>query len=601
MSTIDFPGYQAAAAMLLCLVALYLFAQNRIPLQASCIAILLALLLGSYFSPIEYNGNILQPGFFLAGFSNEALLAICFLLILARGVEISGVLGPVGSWLARMWLWNRGIALLATLAITALLSAFVNNTPIVVMLLPVLVGVAHHIGIAPSRILMPAGFASIVGGMTTTIGSSTNLLVVAVAADLGVERIHMFDFFAPAACGAIVAILYLWLVAPKLVPDRQAPLTATVPRVFQATLELAESSALVNQTFADVLRQIGPKIKVTKVQRHSGVELVRLPMLGMRVGDRVSVRGTADTIKQAEKLFGMQQLERDVTREPGETLVELVVTDESPLFKKQLSDVQRVLLGRLTPIGLYRPGLAKTNQLDETPDPLLLTGDILLVQGKRADVKRLKEDPLLLILDRTVHVPRADKAKRASAIFIGVVLVAALGILPIMVSAFFGVALMLLTRCLAWDEVAAALDSGLVLIIVTSLALGSALSVTGAAEYLAVLLVSLVHDLPAPIIICSLLLLFSLLTEVVTNNAVAVIGTPIAVGIAQELGLPELPFVLAVLFGANMSYIMPIGYQTNLLVMGAGGYRFSDFFRVGIPLQVLLWLTLSAALTVWYL
>jgi di/tricarboxylate transporter len=160
---------------------------------------------------------------------------------------------------------------------------------------------------------------------------------------------------------------------------------------------------------------------------------------------------------------------------------------------------------------------------------------------------------------------------------------------------------MLLTRCLAWDEVAAALDSGLVLIIVTSLALGSALSVTGAAEYLAVLLVSLVHDLPAPIIICSLLLLFSLLTEVVTNNAVAVIGTPIAVGIAQELGLPELPFVLAVLFGANMSYIMPIGYQTNLLVMGAGGYRFSDFFRVGIPLQVLLWLTLSAALTVWYL
>jgi len=223
------------------------------------------------------------------------------------------------------------------------------------------------------------------------------------------------------------------------------------------------------------------------------------------------------------------------------------------------------------------------------------------VQALKNDIQRLKEDPLMLILDRTVRVPRASKAGRAVLIGVGVVIVAATGLLPIMVSALCGVGLMLLTRCLAWHEVWAALDTKLVMLIVASLALGGALIVTGAVEYIAAVLVSLVRDLPPSLILCGLLLLFSLLTEVVTNNSVAVLGTPIAINIAQNLGLPEIPFVLTVLFGANMSFMTPIGYQTNLLVISAGGYRFSDFFRAGMPLQILMWLTLSVVLTIWYL
>ncbi len=570
-------------------------------MQASCLAVLLLLMLGVELFPFQHDGVTLRANYFLLGFGNEALITICALLVLARGVEISGALRPVGAMLARLWLINRPVALLVTLVIAAVTSAFVNNTPIIVMLLPVLVGVALRIEIAPSRILMPVGFATILGGMTTTIGTSTNLLVVSVAADLGVVRFQMFDFVLPAVIGTLVGILYLWVVAPFLLPDRKPPMTIAQPRVFRTVIEVTKGSPLAKKTLAEALRLVDPKLKVARVVRGSGVELVRLPQLMIESGDRLSVHGTAEAIKQAQNLFGGGFDEGDLLKLPDQTLVELVVTEESPLHDKRLSEVRTLLLDQLFPIGLYRPGSTAPDRFQTDTDPLLCAGDILLVQGRRQDIRKLKEQPLLLILDRTIHVARSAKATQATVILAGVVLTAAIGVLPIAVSALCGVGLMLLTRCIAWDEVWDALDSRLILLIVTSLALGSALTVSGAAAFIANGLVSTVRDLPPPVILAGLLLFFSLLTELVTNNAVAVLGTPIAVGIARELGLPEVPFVLAVLFGANMSYITPIGYQTNLLVFSAGGYRFTDFMRVGIPLQILVWLALSFALSYLYL
>lgn len=221
------------------------------------------------------------------------------------------------------------------------------------------------------------------------------------------------------------------------------------------------------------------------------------------------------------------------------------------------------------------------------------------MQGPRQQINALIDTPQIMILARTIHVPRSERARRTIIIMIGVLLVAALGILPIMASALIGVGLMLAGRCLNWNEAWSAIDARLALVIVTSLGLGTALNVTGAAESIAMGLVGIIGDLPPPLIISALLLITALLTEVVTNNAIAVIATPIAMTLATELGADPLPFILAVLFGANMSYLTPIGYQTNLLVMSAGGYRFSDFFRIGLPLQIILWLVLST--TLWWL
>jgi di/tricarboxylate transporter len=589
------------AALLITFGALILFTRERLPLELSCLGILFLLTLGFELFPYVHAGQPVRAMQFLSGFGNEALITISLLLILAKGVEVSGALQPLGRVLTRMWFLNRHLALLATLLVVAGISAFANNTPIVVMLLPLMVGVAHRIGAPPSRILMPIGFATIVGGMSTTIGTSTNLLVVSVSAGLGVAPFSMFAFTLPAAIAAAAAILFLWLGAPRLLPDRQPPLTKMTPRVFESVVEVTDMSSFAGKTLADLRGHIKQEIRIERVQRGKGLELMRLPSLTLRAGDRLHIRGTAAAIKESQNLLGGSFDEADLLRLPEQILVEIVVTPESPLHNRRLSAARAATLDRLFPVGIYRPGTRVTQDIEESSDPVLRSGDVLLMQGHRSDVRKLKEQHQVLILDRTVHVPRSAKAPLALSIMVGVVFVAAIGVLPIAASALCGVAIMLFGRCMALDEAWSALDAKIILVIVTSLALGTALTATGAADFLAAGFVAIFSGLPSPVVLSALLLMAALLTEVVTNNAVAVIGTPIAIAVARELGVPEVPFILAVMFGANMSYLTPIGYQTNLLVFSAGGYKFSDFFRVGVPLQIILWSTLSIVLPILYL
>lgn len=591
----------AIAAIVLTLVSLIVISRDRIPLEYSAAAILVVAVVGFELFPVG-DPATLRGANFLAGFGNEALITICLLLILARGVEASGALQPVGRLLTRLWLGSQSLALLATLLVAASISAFANNTPIVVMLLPILVGVAHRTGLPPSKMLMPVGFATIVGGMSTTIGTSTNLLVVSVSEQMGMERLGMFEFFVPAVFAALIAILYLWLVLPKLLPPRPTLLEGSESRIFDSTIIVGADSPLVGATLFDAMRQIGPGVRVTRILRGGKVELVRLPTLKLQPSDQLQIRGTPECVEAAQRTSGSPIGNDSLQRAPDERLIEIVVTRDSPLHRKRLSQFQSDgLLRGLYPIGWYRPGQQAMVRIDETHDPLLRTGDVLLLQGQRHAINDLMDRSNVLVLARSIHVPRVSKAPLSVAIMAGVVLVAALGIMPIVASALCGVGLMLVSKCLTWNEAWQSIDTRLALVIVASLALGTALVGTGAAEVLAQGFVGLIRDLPPPVILSALLLLTALLTEVVTNNAIAIIGTPIALSVAQQLGLPPVPFVLAVLFGANMSYLTPIGYQTNLLVMSAGGYKFSDFFRGGLPLQILMWLALSFLLTWMYL
>ncbi len=588
----------ALAAISLTIGALILFSRKEIPLEYSCVAILIAIVL--LFEILPLDGPVPVSGAtFLRGFGNEALITICLLLILAKGVEVSGALHAVGKWLTHVWLNNRKLAMLITLVFAAFTSAFANNTPIVVMMLPILVGVAHRVEIPPSKILMPIGFATIIGGMSTTIGTSTNLLIVSVSQDLGLPRLEMFDFTLPAVLAATAGLAYLWLLASRLLPIRPSLLAGTAPRVFNAVIELGDRSRFVGEPLSNLVRELGQDIRITLIERSASIELVRLPTLVLQAGDRLQIRGSPTAIHAAQRMLGGIDRTDKMTREPDDRLVEVVVTRDSPLHGKKLSEAREAELRGLYPIGWYRPGLHGIKSFNKLRDPSLQNGDILLMQGPRKQVNELIDTPQIMILARTIHVPSSDHARLALGTMIAVVLVAALGVLPILASALIGVGLMLAGRCLTWNEAWSSIDARMVLVIVASLALGTSLTVTGAAEMLAIGLVSVIDVLPPPLIVSGLLLTTALLTEVVTNNAVAVIATPIAMSISTELGMAPLPFVLAVLFGANMSYLTPIGYQTNLLVMGAGGYRFSDFFRVGLPLQLLLWLVLSFAL--WWL
>lgn len=587
-------------AILLTLAALVLFSRDRIPIEFSCAAVLTVLVVSLEIFPVPGPSPV-RGAKFLEGFGNEALITICLLLILAKGVEISGALRPIGILLVRIWLANRFLALLATLVFVACISAFVNNTPIVVMILPILVGVAHQTGNSPSKMLMPVGFATILGGMCTTIGTSTNLLVVTISENYGLERLQMFDFIVPAAAAAAIGIIYLWLLAPRLLPARPSLLAGTSHRLFDATIEIAKGSAFAGKKLASVMRQLGDDIRVTRVERSHSRELVRLPTLTLQAGDTLYIKGTPEAIHRAQAASGKRVEPVDAVRAPDERLVEVVVTHDSNLDGKRLTQATQGVLNGLYPIGWLQPGQSGITPLDRSSDPLLHIGDVVLMQGPRQKVQQLIESPHLLILARSIDVPRTRRATLAMAVMIGVVAVAALGILPIVASAMLGVGVMLAARCLSWNEAWGAIDSRLALVIVTSLGLGSVLAATGAADSVAHSLVAMVSHLPPPIILSGLLLITALLTEVVTNNAVAVIATPIAMSIAAELAVPALPFVLAVMFGANMSYLTPIGYQTNLLVMSAGNYQFSDFFRAGLPLQIVMWLALSFILPAMYL
>ncbi|MEQ8205395.1 MAG: SLC13 family permease, partial [Woeseia sp.] len=254
----------------------------------------------------------------------------------------------------------------------------------------------------------------------------------------------------------------------------------------------------------------------------------------------------------------------------------------------------------LLPLAIHRARAPSSQVTGDLNAIRLRAGDVLLVQGTSDAIKNLKESGSMLVLDGTMDLPHTHLANRALGIMALVVLVAALGIMPISVAAIVGVGLTLAFGCLNWRDAASALSAPVIMIIVTSLALGKALMGTGMADFLAYGFVSAASDMPVELILSLFILIMTVLTNVVSNNAAAVIGTPIAVAVAQRLGVNPEPFILAVLFGANMSYATPFGYQTNLLILSAGGYKFSDFMRVGIPLTIVMWIGFSLLLPMLY-
>jgi di/tricarboxylate transporter len=322
------------------------------------------------------------------------------------------------------------------------------------------------------------------------------------------------------------------------------------------------------------------------------------------------VKDTPDNLKHYEQVLGATLFnasddahpvdEQTPLRAEGQQLAEIVITRGSPLHLKTLAAARFTANYGLMPLAVHRARAPSSQITGDLNQIRLRAGDVLLVQGTRDAISSLRDSGSILVLDGTTDLPHRHRAKRALTIMGGVIFVAAVGIMPISVSAIVGLGLMIATGCLSWRDAASALSIPVIMIIVTSLALGKALMGTGAATFLAVGFVDATSALPTPLILSAFMLLMTIMTNVVSNNAAAVIGTPIAIGIAQQLGVPVEPFILAVLFGANMSFATPFGYQTNLLILSAGGYKFSDFLRVGIPLTIIMWIGFSLILPVIY-
>ncbi len=597
------PNMHAGAVLALTVLALFLFTRDRIPLESSSLMVLLALAVGFELAPFENAEGAVHATDFFHGFGHEALVAVCGLMVAGQGLVRTGALEPVGRTLARLWRTAPSLSLLATLFAAATLSAFINNTPIVVLLLPILASVSLRTGAAPSRVLMPMGFATLVGGTATTLGTSTNLLVVAVAADLGLARLQMFDFLLPAAIAGGAGLAYLWLVAPRIVPDREPPLTDISPRLFAAELLVQPDSAAQGGTLAEAVARTGSKMRVTRVKRGESTAIVPLPDVRLQAGDRLVLTDTPAQLKAFEAELGAQlftggtAVDEEHPLEPGnQQMAEVAIVRGSPAEGLRLGLASFIERFALVPLALHRAGREVWRSSASIDTVVLRAGDVLLVQGPEDQIQAMKADKSLLVLDATADLPHAQKARRALLTMGIAVALAASGVLPIATAAVAGALAMILLGCLSWQDATRALSAQVVLIVAASLALGAALVKTGGAAYLTDLFLALTEGRSPAVVLSGLMLVMAVLTNVVSNNAAAVIGTPIALGIADGLGLAPEPFVLAVLFGANMSYATPMAYKTNLLVMTAGGYRFSDFMRVGVPLIALMWLVQSLVL-----
>lgn len=597
------PNVHAVAVLILAVVALILFTREKIPLESSSFLVLIGLAVGFELFPFQVDGSVLHAVDFFQGFGHEALVAVCALMIAGQGIVRTGALEPVGRVMARLWKVSPSLSLLLTLVVGAFISAFINNVPVVVLFLPILINVSLRTGIKASSVLMPMGFATLLGGTCTTIGTSTNLLVVSVASDMGLKRMDMFDFMVPAAIAGSVGIAYLWLVAPRIIPERKPTLADTSLRVFSAHLAVIEGTPIEGMTLDEAGKKVDGSMKVMSVERGLNNFLIPFPTLVLKAGDHLIIRDTPDRLKEFEKVLEGTLYADDAMVAPvddehpledeNQQIAEVVLVEGSRFAGRTLNGIRFADRYGMIALAIHRASRHPKKLYDKIGDIRLKGGDILLVQGPREQIAGLKKEKDFLVLDATTDLPFEGKAPVALLIMLGIVISAAVGFLPIAISAPLGALMMIFTGCLEWRDATNALNAQVILIVAASLAIGVAMLKTGGADYLAQIFVTLAGDTSPTFVISGLMLLIGILTNIVSNNAAAVIGTPIAVSIATQMGQPPEPFVLAVLFGANMSYATPMAYKTNLLVMNAGKYHFNDFLRIGVPLVLIMWITLS--------
>jgi di/tricarboxylate transporter len=600
MSPVE-PSLQMWLTLALTAAAIVAYAIELLPVELIALSILGGLLLLFQVLPLAEVGDApaLGPTEILAGFSSPALIAVSALLVVGEAIVSTGALEGV----ARLLVWlARGSfqrALSYSLGYVTASSAFLNNTPIVVIFMPILRSIAERFGRPPSAVLMPLSFAAILGGTLTLIGTSTNLLVSGELAKLGERPFGFFDFTVPGLVLATAGGLYV-LVLPLLLPHRdvQPGLTLADGKQFIAELDVGPESPLIGEAARGGMFPSLAEVTVRLVQRGEQAILPPFEDLTLQAGDILIVAATRKVLTEILAKYHGHLLNPPASdraaRPRGQremVLAEAMVRPGSRIIGQTLELTNFPARSHCTALGVQRRARMLRTRLGELR---LEPGDVLLLLGFSDDIERLRTDPDVLLMEWSAsEMPLVRKAPVAALIFAAIVLPAAFELLPIVVTSVVGLVALILTGCLNVRQAARAVDRQIVLIIASSVALGTALEATGGAAYVAMLVLQAMHGAPPAAVLSALFLMVAMVTNVLTNNAAAVLFTPIAVSIAHQLEADVFPFAIAVAFGASCSFATPIGYQTNLLVMGPGHYRFLDFVIAGLPLVMLIWLAFS--------
>ncbi|WP_436346396.1 SLC13 family permease [Natronorubrum sp. FCH18a] len=575
-------------------LALVLFVTERLPIDVTAILLIVILVVLEPWTGID-------PSTGISGFANDATITVLAMLILSGGIARTGLVQELGRRMAGFAGESLRKQLFATVLATSPVSGFLNNTPVVALLVPVVTDVANRGNTSPSKLLIPLSYASQVGGMLTLIGTSTNILASDISARLGSEypELHGFSMFEFTQLGVVVVVvgsLYLIFVGHYLLPERVPPradyLEAYEVGDYVADVAVVPGSPLVGATVGDTTSRLGPEIDVVQVVREGERSIAPRRDTHLEEGDILVVRTDRDAITMLEdaagvELVGNPQSTPEISDEDGEGIVtELVVSLDSRLVGERLAPESfREEFGAAV-LGLRRHGALVGERL---VGRRLDVGDTLLVQAPPETLDRLsRRDDVIVAREPPRPEYRADKAPIAVAIMIGVVTVAALEIYPILVTALAGVVAMVVSGVLDANELYDAVEWDIIFLLAGVIPLGIALERTGAATLLAFAVVEAAGVLPTIAVLWLFYLLTALLTNVISNNASVVLLIPVAAAAATGIGANPFAFVMAVTFAASTAFLGPIGYQTNLFVYGPGGYRFSDYARIGAPLQLLL-------------
>lgn len=579
--------------------AIVLFVTELLPVDITAIGVLVTLVV---LEP--WTGVTIADG--LSGFANAATITVVAMYILSEGIRRTGAIRRVGAEVSRLTGGDPEKVLLATLGLGGPPAGFVNNTPIVAVLIPMVTDLADQHGISPSKLLLPLSYIAMMGGMLTLIGTSSNLLASELSNELIDRPFTMFEFTQLGAIVLVVGAVYLFTVGQWLLPERVPP-AVDLTKQFGVEEHLGrvavrETSPLIGRKIGDVRDQYEIDIDVLQLIRGAGMVLAPTPNQTIQANDILTLRGSGrarSTFADAADLRSLRRAgmtERTLPRGPG-TLVAVVVPSPSPFVGKSVAETllrrryaTTVLAVRKRDGELIRARLdsvtvdaGDTMLLHTTRDTIAFlreTGDLVVTEEIGRDVLEVK--------DVESGLYRPEKTPLAVGILAVVIALAAVGFVPIVLSALGGVVVMVAMGVLTPQEGYGAVNWDVIFLLAGMIPLGLALSATGGATYIAALVVDIVEPLSAVLVLGIFYILTAAVTNFVSNNASVILMVPIAIDVAAQLGANPFSFVLVVAFAASTSFMTPVGYQTNLMVYRPGGYRFTDYFRVGAPLQLLL-------------
>ena len=546
--------------------------------------------------------GVLEADEALIGFSNSGLITVAAMFIVAGGIRASGGVDMVVNRVLGRPVGQRAAMLRLALPVLSV-SGFLNNTPVVAAMIPAVSRWAKRLNMPVSSLMIPLSYASILGGMLTLIGTSTNLVVNGQYQVLtGSDGFQLFDITAVGLVAAVAGLAFLMLVGPRLLPDRRSPdETFADMRSFTFEVAVANDGPLVGKSIADAGLRHLQRIYLVEIERNGSVMTAVSPDDILHGGDRLVFVGETEAIIDVLRINGLVPsvgrepvIERNV---PERKLVEAVIAPGCDGVGKTIKDARfRDRFGAVI-LAVARNGEHIKGRLSSI---VLQGGDVLLLEARPAFVTRQKYSrDFLLISELDEERPDHSRAWLSWGILAGLVALAATGVLSMLNASLLGAGMMIASRCLTLADAKRSLDLTVIITIGASFALGNALQKTGAAAYLGESVMLLAGDNPVLLLILTYLMV-SVLTETITNNAAALIMLPVVLAMTTALGLNPEPFVITLMVAASASFATPLGYQTNLMVYGPGGYRFTDFLRIGIPMNLLVGVaTVSAVLLFW--